>query len=127
MQFIGVQIHTSLGGIAGVQGLDTARLRTRRVLIVSGKGDWQPTTRIDLAEQDACNGLTTTLPWIPRRQYRRNAIEPRHQHGAAGFERTTTFTSTELAVGNTYVTVTVTVTTPRLPRPVSRTVVIASP
>lgn len=47
--------------------------------------------------------------------------------GAPGFERTTTFTTTELDAGNTYLTVTVTVATPRLPRPVSRTVVIASP
>lgn len=47
--------------------------------------------------------------------------------GAPGFERTTTFTTTELRGGNTYLTVTVSVTAPRLPRPVNRTVVIASP
>lgn len=47
--------------------------------------------------------------------------------GAAGFTRTTTFTTTQLDVGNSYLTVTVTVVAPRLPRPVSRTVVIASP
>lgn len=47
--------------------------------------------------------------------------------GAPGFERTTTFTSTQLRGGNTYVTATVRVTAPRLPRPVSRTIIIASP
>lgn len=47
--------------------------------------------------------------------------------GAQGFERTTRFATTQLAPGNTYLTVTVTVTAPRLPSPVSRTVVIASP
>lgn len=47
--------------------------------------------------------------------------------GAPGFERTTTFTTTELTGRNTYVTATVRVTAPRLPRPVSRTIVIASP
>lgn len=46
---------------------------------------------------------------------------------AAGFQRNTRFTTTQLSVGNTYLTVTVTVTHPRLPTPVSRTVVIASP
>ena len=47
--------------------------------------------------------------------------------GAAGFKRTTTLTTTQLGLGKSYVTITVSVTTPRLPRPVSRTVVIASP
>jgi prepilin-type N-terminal cleavage/methylation domain-containing protein len=47
--------------------------------------------------------------------------------GAPGFERTTTFTTTRLRGGTTYLTATVSVTAPRLPRPVSRTVVIASP
>jgi prepilin-type N-terminal cleavage/methylation domain-containing protein len=46
---------------------------------------------------------------------------------APGFTRATRFTTTQLSVGNTYVTVTVTVTHARLPAPVSRTVVIASP
>jgi prepilin-type N-terminal cleavage/methylation domain-containing protein len=46
---------------------------------------------------------------------------------APGFQRTTRFTTTQLSVGNTYLTVTVTVTHARLPKPVSRTVVIASP
>jgi prepilin-type N-terminal cleavage/methylation domain-containing protein len=47
--------------------------------------------------------------------------------GAPGFERTTTFVTTALRGGNTYVTATVSVTAPRLPRPVSRTIIIASP
>ena len=46
---------------------------------------------------------------------------------APGFERATRFATTQLSVGNTYVTVTVTVTHARLPGPVSRTVVIAAP
>lgn len=47
--------------------------------------------------------------------------------GAPGFQRTTRFTLSTLAGGQEYRTVTVTVTAPRLSRPVSRTVVIASP
>lgn len=46
---------------------------------------------------------------------------------APGFQRTTAFRSTQLSVGNTYLTITVTVTHPRLRNPVSRTVVVASP
>jgi prepilin-type N-terminal cleavage/methylation domain-containing protein len=46
---------------------------------------------------------------------------------APGFQRATRFTTTQLSVGNSYLTVTVTVTHPRMPTPVSRTVVIASP
>jgi prepilin-type N-terminal cleavage/methylation domain-containing protein len=47
--------------------------------------------------------------------------------GAAGFERTTRLTTTELSGGNGYLTITVTVTHARLRSPLSRTVVIASP
>lgn len=47
--------------------------------------------------------------------------------GAPGFTRTTRFSVTPLAGGQEYRTVTVTVTAPRLARPVARTVVIASP
>lgn len=46
---------------------------------------------------------------------------------APGFQRATRFTTTQLSVGNSYLTVTVTVTHARMPSPVSRTVVIASP
>lgn len=46
---------------------------------------------------------------------------------APRFTRTTLFRSTALAGGNTYLTVTVSVSSPRLPRPVSRTVTVASP
>jgi prepilin-type N-terminal cleavage/methylation domain-containing protein len=46
---------------------------------------------------------------------------------APGFQRATRFTTTQLSVGNSYLTATVTVTHARLPSPVSRTVVIASP
>jgi prepilin-type N-terminal cleavage/methylation domain-containing protein len=46
---------------------------------------------------------------------------------APGFQRETRFTTTQLSLGNTYLTITVTVTHPRLLKPVSRTVVIASP
>lgn len=47
--------------------------------------------------------------------------------GAPGFTRTTSFSITPLDGGQEYRTVTVTVTAPRLARPVARTVVIASP
>jgi len=47
--------------------------------------------------------------------------------GAPGFQRVTRFTTTSLSGGQEYRTVTVTVTAPRLPRPVARTVVIGSP
>jgi prepilin-type N-terminal cleavage/methylation domain-containing protein len=47
--------------------------------------------------------------------------------GAAGFRRETRFLATRLADGNEYLMVTVTVTGPRLPQPVSRTTAIASP
>jgi prepilin-type N-terminal cleavage/methylation domain-containing protein len=47
--------------------------------------------------------------------------------GATGFQRVTRFTTTALNGGQEYRTVTVTVTNPRLPRTISRTVVIASP
>jgi prepilin-type N-terminal cleavage/methylation domain-containing protein len=47
--------------------------------------------------------------------------------GATGYQRVTRFTTTALTGGEEYRTVTVTVTAPRLSRPVSRTVVIASP
>jgi prepilin-type N-terminal cleavage/methylation domain-containing protein len=46
---------------------------------------------------------------------------------APGFVRTTRFATTQLSVGNAYMTITVTVTHPRLQTPVTRTVVIASP
>lgn len=47
--------------------------------------------------------------------------------GATGFTRATRFTATRFPGGTEYQTVTVTVTAPRMPRPVSRTTVIASP
>lgn len=47
--------------------------------------------------------------------------------GAPTFERTTRVTATRLGVGSEYLTITVTVSEPRLRRPVSRTVVVASP
>jgi prepilin-type N-terminal cleavage/methylation domain-containing protein len=47
--------------------------------------------------------------------------------GAPGFSRTTRFTATRFPDGTEYQTVTVTVTAPRMTRPVSRTTVIASP
>jgi prepilin-type N-terminal cleavage/methylation domain-containing protein len=47
--------------------------------------------------------------------------------GAPGFTRITSFSVTPLAGGQEYRTVTVTVTAPRLPRSVARTVIIASP
>lgn len=47
--------------------------------------------------------------------------------GATGFTRTTRFKATRFPDGTEYQTVTVIVTAPRLPRPVSRTTVIASP
>ncbi|HEX6037272.1 type IV pilus modification PilV family protein [Longimicrobium sp.] len=47
--------------------------------------------------------------------------------GAPGFTRTTRFTATRFADGTEYQTVTVTVTAPRVPRPITRTTVIASP
>jgi prepilin-type N-terminal cleavage/methylation domain-containing protein len=47
--------------------------------------------------------------------------------GAPGFTRTTQFSLTPLDAGQEYRTVTVTVTAPRLTRPVARTAVIASP
>lgn len=47
--------------------------------------------------------------------------------GAMGFTRATRFTATRFPDGTEYQTVTVTVTAPRVPRPVTRTTVIASP
>jgi prepilin-type N-terminal cleavage/methylation domain-containing protein len=47
--------------------------------------------------------------------------------GAPTFERNTRFTATRLGTGSEYLTITVTVSEPRLTRPVSRTVVVASP
>lgn len=46
---------------------------------------------------------------------------------AGGFTRTTAFAASSFADGSGYLTVTVTVAGPRLPKPVSRTTVIASP
>lgn len=46
---------------------------------------------------------------------------------APRYTRTTLFRSTALTGGNTYLTVTVSVSSPRLARPVSRTVTVASP
>lgn len=47
--------------------------------------------------------------------------------GATGFTRVTRFRATQFQDGSDYLMVTVTVTGPRMPRPVSRTTVIASP
>lgn len=46
---------------------------------------------------------------------------------APRYQRTTVFRSTTLAGGNSYYTVTVSVSSPRLSRPVSRTITVGSP
>jgi prepilin-type N-terminal cleavage/methylation domain-containing protein len=46
---------------------------------------------------------------------------------APRYTRTTLFRTSALTGGNSYLTVTVSVSSPRLPRPVSRTITVASP